>query len=175
MWIEIALHASQKLLLGCIYRSPRSTYENNMKLLNAMQKACSKSGSYLLILGDFNYPDIDWANWNAHSGSSRDFLENARDCFLQQHVLTPTRFRQNQEPHVLDLVFTKEDLQVQNCEVTSPLGKSDHAVILFDYIVDDGYDVQAQTEKYNFNKGITVNQDRSKVTQYNTGLLVDTL
>ena len=45
-----------------------------------------------------------------------------------QNVLTPTRARGGDNPHILDLVITNEDfLDIKN---KSPLGKSDHSVLL---------------------------------------------
>ena len=44
----------------CIYRSPNSTIENNNNL-NSLISEFSKLNGHLLILGDFNYPTINWA------------------------------------------------------------------------------------------------------------------
>ena len=48
----------------------------------------------MLIMGDFNYPDIDWTTYSTDqppsSGTSR-FLETVDDGFYTQHVNSPTR------------------------------------------------------------------------------------
>ena len=44
-----------------------------------------------------------------------------------------TRERVVQQTSILDLVFTNEVNMVNDIEIRNPLGKSDHAVLLFDY------------------------------------------
>ena len=45
----------------------------------------------------------------------------------------PTRWRGTDTPHVLDLVFTNEENMVSEMEYLSPLGKSDHCVLQFQF------------------------------------------
>ena len=47
--------------------------------------------------------------------------------------MEPTRYRVNQVPHLLDLIFSKEDEMANNYDVEDPLGKSDHCLITFTY------------------------------------------
>ena len=63
-----------------------------------------------------------------------DILECARDCYLFQHGMQPTRFRDGQEPSTLDLVFTNEENMVNNISYSSGLGTSDHLIITFQFI-----------------------------------------
>ena len=51
-WIELSLIKSDKLLMGCIYRSDSGTQENNNKLLDIIQRAVSLKYSHYLIVGD---------------------------------------------------------------------------------------------------------------------------
>jgi len=59
----------------------------------------------VLILGDFNYPKIDW---NSHTSTSsacsdaEDFLKTVEDCFYT-HVQSPTR-----DDSVLDLILSRD-------------------------------------------------------------------
>ena len=93
--------------------------------------------SHLLITGDFNYPKIDWTTWSTDSDNLLDmnnqFIEAMRDSFLFQHVSLPTRARLNNSPNLLDLVLTNEEGMISNLEIHSPLGKSDHGIIYFDF------------------------------------------
>ena len=61
VWCEVKVHGTDKLLIGCIYRSPgKSTKENN-DLLNLLMLKCSTMNySHVLVAGDFNYKDINW-------------------------------------------------------------------------------------------------------------------
>ena len=51
------------IILGVVYRSPNSTPEDNDKLNNQIDfisNMLNASGERLVMVGDFNYPDIDW-------------------------------------------------------------------------------------------------------------------
>ena len=105
-----------------------------------------KHHTHLLIMGDFNYPQIDWLNWTSSECSdhpSMKFIETIRDYFLFQHILTPTRCRQNQQPNTLDLSFTNEEQFIQQVEVSHSLGLSDHCIISFDFV--SKYEVYAES------------------------------
>ena len=87
-------------------------------------------------MGDFNYRDINWKSWTTPHGEcskEMEFMEAVRDCFLFQHVEEPTRSRGNDNPSLIDLILTNEELQVSDVVQHAPLGKSDHSVITFNY------------------------------------------
>ena len=49
------------LTLGDIYRSPSANkVESTRLLIDFIQKVCDKQSTYLLLVGDFNYSDINW-------------------------------------------------------------------------------------------------------------------
>ena len=54
--------------------------------------------------------------------------------FLVQHVNEYTRYREGCTPSLLDLVFSAEELMVDNVSTTSPIGKSDHVVLTWEFI-----------------------------------------
>ena len=88
-------------------------------------------------MGYFNYPHIDWVDdskiCEKASRTENQFLESIRDAFLIQYIMEPTRYRVNQVPHLLDLIFLNEDEMVNNYDVKDPLRKSDHCLITFTY------------------------------------------
>jgi len=45
-------------------------------------------------------------------------------------TLCPTRYREHNEPSVLDLVLTNSDI-IEDLEYLSPIGKSDHVLLGF--------------------------------------------
>ena len=57
-----------------------------------------------------------------------------------------TRIRHGQEPLILDLVITNEEGMIKDIEYLSPLGKSDHIVICFNFIC---YIQQTNKDKLN--------------------------
>ena len=137
--VEIRLRNGDTLLFGCIYRSPtqtESSADNNENLNKLLKLIYSKKYSHICLVGDFNYRNINWKTWTTpHDESSKEskFLDVLRDCFLFQHVEEVTRTRGNDEPSLIDLILTNEELQASDIVHQSPLGKSDHAVISFNY------------------------------------------
>ena len=119
------------ILLVSAYRSPNSTEENNAELINLINKLPYRSHT-VIIIGDLNYPKIDWESWTTPTvfGSKEFiFIETLRDNFLSQLISDPTRFRGNDEPSTIDLVMTNDENRVGVLQQYPGLGKSDHVVI----------------------------------------------
>ncbi len=102
-------------------------------MLAAIPYVCQPN-TECLIVGDFNAPHIDWETLSCPSSEVFDaqFLDTLDDCLLCQHVDFKTRFRWSQRASVLDLILTSYPNSVSNVEPLSPLGKSDHLLILID-------------------------------------------
>ena len=60
------------------------------------------SNNQVLIMGDFNYPAINWENLETDN-KERESVDLLQNCFLVQHVLAPIRGN-----IVLDLVLSSE-------------------------------------------------------------------
>ena len=138
--LEARLHGGDLLLFGCFYRSPTptATSEANNEKLNKLLHTISLNKKYThkCCIGDFNYKDINWTSWTTtHNQSSREakFIETIRDSYLHQHLHETTRRRGNDEPSLIDLVFSDKAMQISDIEYAAPLGKSDHSVISFKY------------------------------------------
>ena len=138
-WCWIIEKGGKKILVGSIYRSPNSTPENDVLLLKKIDQANEIAGdNRLLLLGDFNVPGVDWKDKDLKRGAKRIdglMLDVVNDCFLHQHVQEDTRFR-NEQSSILDLVFTKEERDVRNVELQPPLGGSDHAIVMGDFVTE---------------------------------------
>ncbi|KAK4831851.1 hypothetical protein QYF61_019679 [Mycteria americana] len=80
----------------------------------------------LVLVGDFNLPDVCWKYNTAERKQSRRFLERVADNFLTQLVSEPTR-----EGAPLDLLFTNREGLVRDVMVGGRLGQSDHEMIEF--------------------------------------------
>ena len=103
--------------MGCIYRSPSSTTENDYNLWNMLKLITEAKPSYLVKAGDFNHPDINWDTVESvkHSEHTRQrFIDAVRDSFLHQHVTQPTRYRHEQHPSTTDLVLTSEENMINH-------------------------------------------------------------
>ncbi len=138
LMVKINLNNADKLLVCLIYRFHyNKSQEYNKKLRDLIDEANSKNFSHILIMGDFNYPDIDWDSWNS-KGDSTDtieykFIDNLQDNYAFQHIKKATRWRGDDIPSILDLIITNEEGMVTDLEYSSPLGKSDHCVVNFKF------------------------------------------
>ena len=136
--IEVRLRGGDTLLFYC-YRSPtrsESSDANNEKLNNLLRTFSKKHYTHRCIVGDFNFREINWKTLTTSFGESSaesKFIETIRDTFLHQHVTEVTRSRGNNIPSLIDLILSDEESQVSGIQHHSPLGKSDHNIILFDF------------------------------------------
>ncbi|PKU34200.1 hypothetical protein llap_15501 [Limosa lapponica baueri] len=80
----------------------------------------------LVLVGDFNLPDICWEYNTAESRQARRFLECMEDNFLTQLVGEPIRGGAS-----LDLLFPNKEGLVGDVEVGGRLGLSDHEMVKF--------------------------------------------
>ena len=97
------------LTLGVLYRSPNSSPDENHELVNVINSISKKHLSLkkrFLLLGDFNFPGINWENEttnHVHDSLNMEvlFLNSIHDNFLHQMVTEPTHTRnmQNTNPN----------------------------------------------------------------------------
>ena len=148
--VEVQAVNNCKFLVATVYRSPSSTRDNDLAMYKTIELLCSYNTEHLLLLGDFNCPFINWETWSTNSKTNNEFLECLRKNYLYQHVYTPTRARGGDIPHILDLVITKDHF-IENIIHESPLGKSDHAVLLIESQIKKAE--KAQIDRYALSKG----------------------
>ena len=68
--------------------------------------------SQIMIMGDFNFHNINWETISMHESENSYtylFLESIRYTYLYQHTFEPTRGRMSNEPHILDLILTPDE------------------------------------------------------------------
>ena len=135
LWVEIRKTVTKKTLVGCIYRSPNSTEENNQMIHQFIRTLGNKinKNTGLVLMGDYNYPLIKWDDegfGSTDDNKSEEFLNSVRDSYLIQHITEPTRYRIGQRSNVLDLIFTMDDI-VDDIKYLPPVGKSDYCAIIF--------------------------------------------
>ena len=145
------------ILVGVCYRSPSSTSENNNQLLETLRKACSFCANrHILIMGDFNYPQISYKDSSVSTGpetAPNKFYDTTQDLFLTQYVTEPTRYIEGAEPSVLDYVYMNEEDLIENVEYEDPVGKSDHVVLTWSSTVSVDTIPTTQQHKKNYWKG----------------------
>jgi len=137
VWCMDTLRGVDKLLIGVVYRSPSSSCDNNNRLLTGIRKISDlQDCSHLLLMGDFNIPDIDWQDFtcfNNKSSLTADFLCAIQDSYLIQHISGFTRHSPGQRSSLLDLVFTFNPNSIDNVQHCWPMGSSDHDCIIFKF------------------------------------------
>ena len=157
LWVEIDLKGKDKLLCGCIYRSPtkekEKTASTTLKVSEIVNEAVQRNNSHLLICGDFNYPEIDWVNEHVNESTPviSPFIQVIQDNNLYQHVTEPTRYRHNQEPSLLDLILTNEEGMLSELIHKTGLGESDHECLHF--YLSCYADVKNHSNRKNYHKG----------------------
>ena len=98
-----------------------------------------------LIVGDFNYPTINWYVLESNNEDEEEFLDVLQDNFLLQHVDGPTR-----DGNILDLVMSNEIAMVDDLRILEHFSSSDHNMIDFELVVG-GLDTVIY--KYDFKQG----------------------
>ena len=88
--LGVVVHLSNNLsmLVSCMYTSPSSTTENNLSLFEAIKEIDKPQMPVKIIVGDFNYPCLDWNTGMDTETSTEEvrFKEAILDCYLQQQV-----------------------------------------------------------------------------------------
>ena len=156
IWASVTFMGNTTLLLGCIYRSPSSSQLNNEHLCKLIREMNRRGEQHVLIVGDFNFPEIDWSNWHSNTTEehpAHQFLSATQDAFLFQHILKPTRFREGQRPNVLDLVLTNDMDFIHDIEYLPPLGKSDHVCLIIELALGQETVQHEKRMVFDFNKG----------------------
>ena len=113
---EIQLRNNDRLTVGLFYRSPNSTEQQNDLFYETFEKMSQVKSSHILIMGDFNYPLVDWQHEIPvmESDGTDRFLELFHQSYLYQHVTFPTRYRNDQAANILDLVMTNEESMISD-------------------------------------------------------------
>ena len=131
MFLKIKLEKKSSLICGVIYRSP--SHDNHYAVQELLRTLTAKETfSHLLIMGDFNYPEINWDEQTTNTVETHPtnlFLKKVNDYYLTQHVDQPTRHRQNQIPNCQDLILTPNDSDISRMQFKEPLGISDHLTL----------------------------------------------
>ena len=134
LWICIKSKTTSDTVLGICYRSPNNTNTSDEALFSQIAAFAKNTNQKLAIIGDFNLPKIDWnRRYTTESTASltSKFLDVINEHFLEQLISEPTRMRGSDTPSILDLLLVSDGDLVSDIKQLSPIGKSDHSVIVF--------------------------------------------
>ena len=133
--------------LHVIYRSPNSARTNDEDLCKWIKEMRGQN----VLIGDFNFPDINWSLGTAGS-RGREFYDATAEMFMEQHVMEAT----HQSGNILDLVLCDQENMVTGLTMEGRLGKSDHDIVVFNLCVtkpkDPSHRVLPNYKKAEFGK-----------------------
>ena len=141
------------VVLCLVYLSPGSDQNAVTSLLNSLTPIIQKHRA--IILGDFNFPDINWDALTCSSPSSKLFCDFVFEHNLQQFVREPTHYKGN----ILDLVLSNFPELILDINIHSsnhlPSMSSDHYPISISIpcVVHRAKKAKLNAPLFNFSKG----------------------
>ena len=60
VWCNLRISESTNIVVGAMYRSPYGQRENTIQLVNLLLEISARRFSHSVIMGDFNFKEIDW-------------------------------------------------------------------------------------------------------------------
>ena len=126
VWCKVYVDKNDYILAGVCYRSPEADDCEINELFHTIKLACD-TNQPVLIMGDFNYPNINWMSLEADNKGQK-FVKLVLDCYLEQHVHKPTR-----NENILDLILSSELPIKDDIRVLPPVDKSDHNVLICNF------------------------------------------
>ena len=133
LWCTLKLEQDTTCVIAVIYRPPSACESFNQALLEKIRLGCTRHQTATLLLGDFNLPQLYSQNHVEQSIESQ-FQQMLEEIPLFNHVYEFTRIRADERPSILDLVLSDEVNAIEQIRYASPLGRSDHLVLKFDYV-----------------------------------------
>ena len=110
VWCKVSLRNKDTMIVGVVSRSPNATDIKNrqLQLMSTITEIADSKPSHLLIVVDFNYPDIKCSDYTSEGSLQEQwFIENVMDWFMWQHCQQPTRYRNGQQSNIRSLrLFT---------------------------------------------------------------------
>ena len=128
-WAEVQLKKSTSLIIGSYYRSPSSIIQSIQDLDESLcNLPPNKKNKNLLLGGDFNKPDINWAIPTVNEGVKNKTLQEELINVSVQHGITQIQDKPTRENTILDLCFTNNPSLITYTDVIP--GISDHEIVV---------------------------------------------
>jgi len=123
VWCKVFFTQTDYIIVGLCYRSNNAGKREVTEMFECI-KLASEMKQPMLIMGDFNYPGINWSTNEADSKGNK-FLKLVCDYRLKQHITDATR-----KNSILDLVLTNELLVMDKPDIILPLTRCDHNILI---------------------------------------------
>ena len=144
-WVDIFYGKNQSFTFGVFYRPPNNSIEPLVDLSASLDEF--NDSAEIVLVGDFNLPDIDWTTHSAlrESDLNCKLMDFLLDHFMSQQVLEPNRGK-----NILDLMMTTNEGLLRNLQVGEPF--SDHNSIVFEVKISCSKNPCRKKLVYNFTK-----------------------
>ncbi len=132
------------IVLVCVYRTQALTWEENLNLINQINDLDIPPGGEMVVIGDFNMPDVDWSTGVVRCPVATVdkrlvvqklmldmFYSKNLNWIFNDDIITRRRLVNGvlQESLLDQILVTNVDI-VRSTKVVAPLGKSDHVGIV---------------------------------------------
>lgn len=126
--VEIGVN---KFLVCGLCRGHDSTVNQDNMLLDHLGHI--SENSTVIIMGDFNYSGVRWPLDDSGylTPKEQNFIEWYKKSNLEQLVDQNTRFRRGNQPSILDLILTNDELLISNVDHQALIGKSGYYLFPF--------------------------------------------
>jgi len=128
VWCRLQEGRGRSTVIGVCYRTPTEHMygkSNHSKIRDLMDEISTEN---FVLMGDFNYPNIQWQEGGGPGGGATEderlFWDCIEDNFITQHVDVPTRYGST-----LDLVLTRDPDVVTSLSDVGKLEGMDHTML----------------------------------------------
>jgi len=128
--VTVLVSTQNPLIICAIYIPPNSDDTYHEQLCNYLTDLVNSNTKPIILLGDFNFPDINWTTLSGSSARSNKFCDLLFQLNITQIIDKPTHNLGN----ILDLVITNNEDIIQNLNIHPQHYKpipTDHFVITF--------------------------------------------
>ena len=130
LWFSVKQRNGRNIVFGAVYRPPSRDDVSLLEYINLTVPSLYAYGDSVVLIGDFNLHNTAWLPGDSPtSPAGRRAQEIFADLGLEQCVHFTTRSR-NGTANTLDLLLTDHAPDRVRVECRSPLGKSDHCVLV---------------------------------------------
>ena len=148
--VSVQLLTSPPITLCCIYIPPNCSSCYFASALNALEDILSNH-QHVIIVGDFNLPNINWLSLSSHSPSSGLLCDFLFKYNLTQMIHHATHSKGN----ILDLLITNIDHLISNIHITPSRGhiSSDHFHISHEVTLNSHHHQNVSRYVLDYSKG----------------------
>lgn len=139
---EVHFNPCSIYYIEIFYRPASSDMAYLSKLVQSLEKLPSLCN--ILLLGDFNLPNIDW---NFASPCQPDSISDVFcDCLINSFGFSELVDKPARGRALLDLILTNTPDHLSNIDVDYGLGNSDHNTVYFDFNASQYFPPTSSTE-----------------------------